>query len=117
MIWEITKAVFFVITAYFAFRFAKVLKRQREWEAQGVVFSSTFAYFYDTLRLIYYSIKYQNKMAFEPLFDDYKVNGVHPDKVGVYIAGTPGVLFTKAKAVEELFTTKNANYSKHEIER
>jgi len=51
------------------------------------------------------------------MIDDVKVNGVHPAKIGLYVAGTPGVMFTKAKAVEELFTTKNANYSKHDIER
>lgn len=44
-------------------------------------------------------------------------DGRYPEKLGMYVMGTPGVVFTRPKAVEELFTTKNANYSKHELER
>lgn len=82
-----------------------------------MVFSCKLAWFYDFYRVIAYSIKYPHAMVFEPIFEDARVDGKLPDKIGAFVMGTPGVFFTRPKHVEELFTTKNANFSKHEIER
>ena len=40
-----------------------------------------------------------------------------PAAVGFQFLGSPGVAFTKAKQAEEVFLTKNAHYTKHELER
>ena len=68
-------------------------------------------------RVIKYSTKHPEELVFMPLLRDFEVNGKLPSKVGMFIMGTPGVYFNEVKHVEELFTTKNANFSKHEIER
>ena len=82
-----------------------------------MVFSSNFAFFYDIYRMISYATKYPDQLMLKPLLDDFKVDGKMPGKCGIFFMGVPGVFFTKVKHVEELFTTKNANYSKHEVER
>lgn len=117
MFWDILKGLLLLILGFIAYKFAIALKRQREWEAEGVVFSGPFSYFYDMYRLIADAIKYPHESFIMRLNIMYAVNGVTPAKIGIHVFGTAGIVFSEAKAIEQLFTTKNANYSKHEIER
>ena len=44
-------------------------------------------------------------------------NGEIPDKAGLWLFGVCGIMFNKARALDELYVTKNAIYTKHPIER
>ena len=118
MFWQILQALFLLIFGYIAFRFAVALKRQREKEAEGVVFSGPFAYFRDSL-LLMKCVKERPHDLFTSLFNDKMrdKDGNLPEALGYHLFGTMGVFFNKPKYVEELFVTKNAFYSKHVMER
>ena len=117
MIWDICKALFLLILAYFAFRYVTNLKRQKELEAQGVVFNGPFAYFIDGLKLPYYAYKYPYEVSFIMLVTDIGDPKNPPGAVGTYIFGIQVIFFNKPNYLEEIFVTKNAFYTKHEIER
>ena len=117
MLWEIFKYLGLLLILFVAYKYAKALRRQKEWEAQGVVFSGPFAYFTDFIRMIQFSETHKHEMILVPLISRFEKNCQLPEAIGLHFMGTTGVILTRAKQVEEVFMTKNAFYSKHEIER
>ena len=61
MIWDALKALFFALIAYIAYKFAILYKRQRQLEAQGVVFNPYFPIISDTILIIYYATKHPSE--------------------------------------------------------
>lgn len=118
MIDQLLQVLVLLVVGYFAFRFAVALKRQREKEAEGVKFSGPFAYFTDAfniLRCIHQRpLELSNALHNDHMRDK---DGKLPDVMGFHLFGTMGIFFNKPKYVEELLVTKNAYYSKHELQR
>ena len=119
MLWQIVQAIFLLLFAFTAYKFAKAYQKQREKEAEGVKFSGPFAFFMDSITVIMAATQRPNELFIELFHDKIKAKhgGTLPPTVGMHMFGTMGVFFNEPKAVEELFLTKNAFFSKHEIER
>lgn len=81
------------------------------------MFSGPFAYFTDFFSLIRFSKTNKHEMILAPLIKRFEKNCQLPEAIGLHFIGTTGVTFTRAKQVEEVFMTKNAFFSKHEISR
>ena len=119
MFWQIFQAILLLLFAFTAYKYAIALKKQREKEAEGVKFSGPFAFFMDTITVIKAATQRPNEL-FTQLFHEKimaKYGGKLPATVGFHMFGIMGVFFNEAKYVEELFLTKNAFFSKHEVER
>jgi len=56
-----------------------------------------------------FTIGFEDKMR--------RADGTQPPVTGMFMFGIMGMFFNKASQVEELFLTKNAFYTKHELER
>ena len=119
MFWEVAKVLGLTLLAVFAFKIAKQYKKQMELQKQGVVFSSWFPIFTDTLRVIYYATKYPFELVFVKMVQEVHGYGGKeiPAKVGMYFMGMPIILFNESDALDELYVTKNAYFTKHEITR
>ena len=63
MIWNILKALFLMGLAYMLYKMARIYRRQRELEAQGVVFLS-YAIVLDMYRIIKYAVKFPHDLVF-----------------------------------------------------
>ena len=116
MIWQIVKALLLLLLAGILFKFAKLYKMQRRLEKQGVVFSKWFPIVTDTFRVIYYTTKYPYDLFLVKMVQ-MGHDGKIPDKVGFFFMGLPIISFNTADALDEIYVTKNAFYSKHEITR
>lgn len=117
MFWDILKYLGYLCFAYFCFLAAKSEKKKREYEAQGVVFLPYFPLVMDTVRIIYYATVLPDRLVFEALITESFKGRDIPSKVGLCMFGMVCVCFTKAESLDDLYVTKNAFYTKHEIER
>ena len=63
MIWEILKVLFLAGLAYVLYKMARIYRKQRELERQGVVFMS-YAIVLDMFRLIKYAVKFPHDLVF-----------------------------------------------------
>ena len=63
MIWNILKVVFLLGLAYMLYKMARIYRRQREFELQGVIFMK-FAIVLDTYRIIKYAVKFPHDLVF-----------------------------------------------------
>ena len=86
MFWDILKALFFALFAYLAYRTAVLYKRQRQLEAQGVVFNPYFPIVTDMIRIIYFTLYYPQENFLIKLYD-----GLYGDKqpamTAIYVFG------------------------------
>ena len=116
MFWDVLKAVGLLIFLYALFVIGKLYKKQKEWEAQGVVFGPGFPIITDMIYFIYYLTKYPQDIAFSRIFQEYHGDNM-PDKAGIFLFFMPCIMWNNCQALEELYGTKNAFYDKHKIER
>ena len=116
MIWDICKALLLACLAYITFKIAMLYKRQRQLEAQGVRFSRYFPIISDIYRIMYYSYYYSEEFMFMRWFED-QFGEDPPAIAGINVFGTMALAFNRVEALDELYVTKNAVYSKHELER
>ena len=65
--------------------------------------------------MIYYATKYPYELVFVKMIE--MEHRVVPAKVGMFFFGMPVICWTKSEALDELFVTKNAFFTKHEISR
>ena len=80
----------------------------------GVRFSPYFPIITDIFRIIYYATYEPNKLSFTEMIE--RREGI-PEVEGIMLAGMPVIFFCNSKALDELYVTKNAFYTKHPIER
>ena len=90
------------------------VRRQRELEAQGAVFSGPYAILGDTYKAWRYSTEYPTEMPFKRVIQDFGEDP--PACIGAHLMSFTGVVFTKAEEAEEIFRHKNKFTTKHEIE-
>lgn len=89
-------------------------------EAQGVTFASYFPIITDNIRMIYYATYYPNELCFIRMVNESNSgskDGKLPQIAGMFVFGMLCVIWNKPEALDELYVTKNAFYTKHEIER
>ena len=77
MFWDILQGVCLLVLAVVFLSFVRNLKRQRELEAQGVIFSGTFAYFTDVMKMVYYSIYSPYQVSFCKVVQDVGDGKIH----------------------------------------
>ena len=80
----------------------------------GVRFSPYFPIITDIFRIIYYAAYEPNAMSFTRMIE---VREGNKELEGIMLAGMPVVFFCNSNALDELYVTKNAFYTKHPIER
>ena len=69
VIWTIMKGLFWLACAYLAYKIAVQYQRQKQLEAQGVVFNSYFSIVSDVIRIMYYSAYYPSENCFKVMME------------------------------------------------
>jgi hypothetical protein len=117
MFWDIIKYLLLAGCAYLVFALVRAEQRRRFYADQGVAFCPYFPIITDVFRLIRQSIADQHRLPFFVFIK--KALGVDhlPGFSGTFLFGMPMIFIADPDALEELYVTKNAAFTKHPLER
>ena len=108
--------IFYALCAWFCYWVLKTYLHMNKREKEGVVWMNRFPQISDTIRIIMANTRDPSKIPIYPSLTHYFGEEL-PAKIGMWLFGSPSVIFNRVSCLNELYVKKNAYFTKHEQER